>query len=460
MFNVGSVVDNKYTIAGLCNSTGGMGTILFVKAHCAPTTLLVLKYCNYSDDETKNRFRREVRVMQEFNGNFYVAPIIDANLEHVPPYFVMPYFEHGDLTKQVELIRKDLVVAESYFNRMIDCIEQLHSKNVFHRDIKPQNFLVGNGNLVVSDFGLCREHDSSTNFTRASAWAGTPRYMPPEFQNGGFRNADAPGDIYMLGLTFRDMLFGDELPQTDLPQQVNGISVVIDRAIAYDKNRRYQSLSALRQSLTSAFDLALGRVVDSGGVLGTLQSIVDKWKTYGQSDWTEIGQFVDELSLLPQHDQHRVCLNLPSELFQVVARTPLPLGRLSGLVQIYLGMSNDADYEWSFAESIASNMAVLFTSPLASQEDKADALKAAIIAAIRQNRFAAMDTCTAMIVSITEGGLAQRVFEVMIEHPSYFLENIDPLMCRSPAIRQAIAILKANSAAVAQRAPFGGPFPI
>jgi serine/threonine protein kinase len=336
MFSIGSVIDGKYKIAGLCNSTGGMGTILFVNPIAAPATWVVLKYCNQLDDETRNRFRREVRVMQELNGNFYVAPIIDANLEHVPPYFVMPHFEHGDLMNQAAFIRTDLAVAETYFNRMIDCIEQLHTKNVFHRDIKPQNFLVGNGTLVVSDFGLCREHNSSTNFTRASAWAGTPRYMPPEFQNGGFRNADAAGDIYMLGLTFHDILFGNEVPQSGLAQQVAAISVVIERATAYDKNRRYQSLAALRQSLSSAFDMALGRVVGSGGVLGTLQSIVDTWKTFGKSDLVEVSQFIDELSLLPQDDQHRVCLDLPNELFHVLARAPLPPGHLNRFVHIYL----------------------------------------------------------------------------------------------------------------------------
>jgi len=84
MFNIGNIVDNKYRITGLCSSTGGMGTVLFVSPVSSPTLLLVLKYCNQADDDTKNRFRREVRVMQSLNGNPYVAPVIDANLDHTP----------------------------------------------------------------------------------------------------------------------------------------------------------------------------------------------------------------------------------------------------------------------------------------------------------------------------------------------------------------------------------------
>lgn len=440
MFNAGEIVDGKYRITGLCSSAGGMGTVLFVSPVTSPTTRLVLKYCNQTNDDIKNRFRREVRVMQHLNGNPYVAPIIDANLDHVPPYFIMPFFEHGDLTNQAGYLRQDLALAEIYFNRMIDCIEQLHSQNIFHRDIKPQNFLVGNGTLVVSDLGLCTQHDSLTAFTRGSIYGGTPGYIPPEFLNGGFRHADATGDIFMLGITFLNILCGAESTHLAADQLPAAIFVVIERACAPDKARRYQSLAALRQSLELAFAMVLGRVNGSGGVLSAQQAIVDRWQATGQPDFAEVGQFIDELTMLPPSDQQRVCIDIPSDVFQSMALAHLPPGQLGCFIQIYLNMSEHADYGWSFAEVIASNMATLFNSPSSSETDKAEALKAAIIAAERQNRFAAMDTCKIMIASVQDSGLAQRVFEIMIQYPNYFMENIDPLACRSPAIRQAIAV--------------------
>jgi len=459
MYTVGSVIDGKYRVSGLCSDAGGMGTVLFVH-HPSTQATLVLKYCKLEDPEVLLRFRREVRVMQEFRGNAYVVPVLDANPEHSPPYFVMPYFEHGDLLRQVDFIRSDLSVAEKYFVRMIECIEQLHIKNIFHRDIKPQNFLVGNGTVVVSDLGLCTQLNSSTVFTRNSVFGGTPMYMPPEFYSGGFRNPDATVDIYMLGATFHNILCGAEVFPLCGEQLPSTLKVVIERACSHEKFKRYQSLAELRQSLDLAFSVLLGRVQGTGGALGALQAIIDRWQSTYQADSTELSRFIEELAMLPAADKTRICFELPKDIFHALAQTLLPPGQLDRLILDYLDMSENADYSWGFAEVIADNAAILFTSPVVSEANKAEMLKAAIIAADRQNRFAAMDTCKLMIMSVTDDGLAQRVSELMLQHPNYYMEHIDPIACQAPAIRHAISILKARAAAKLQATKTSSPFPV
>lgn len=459
MFDVDTVVDGLYHVDGICSSAGGMGTILFVHALNAPGTTLVMKYCSHPNEEVKNRFRREVRIMQSLNGNPYVAPIMYANLDHSPPFFVMPYFEHGDLTRHTTVLRQNLANAEFCLNRMIDCIAQLHNQGIFHRDIKPQNFLVGNGTLVVSDLGLCTEHGSATAFTQTSIYGGTPGFIPPEFLNGGFKNADAAGDIFMLGVSFLSILAGVESPHAAVGLIPPPLLVVLERACSPDRARRYNSLAALRQSLTFAFDSILQRVSGSAGVLGAQQAITDRWKTMGQADVEEVGLFLDEFALLQPTDQQRICMDMPPEIFQAMAIVPLAIGRLQGFLQSYLNMASEAEYGWSYAEVIAKNMKTLFDSPYSSSIDKAEVLRVAIVAAVRQNRFAAMDTCSSMIASVSEAGLAQRVVEVMIQHRAYFMQSIDPLTCRSGAIRQVIAMLNAGANSVESNSN-QSPFPI
>ena len=71
----------------------------------------------------------------------------------------------------------------------------------------------------------------------------------------------------------------------------------------------------------------------------------------------------------------------------------------------------------------------------------------AIHAAICQNRFAAMDTCTEMIKGISSEELGVLVRDVILGFPDSFLDNIDVYECKSDAIRGALAELKTVSAA-------------
>ena len=154
----------------------------------------------------------------------------------------MKYYPDGDLRNLAPLLERDLLAQETLIIQLIDCIQELHARNEFHRDIKPQNFLLDGTNVVVSDFGLTTEIGSATAFTRSSVFWGTHGYIPPEFLTGGFKNADAVGDIFMLGktiynlLTNRDPLYlvGDDMPAP--------LFHVIERCCSIRKESRYQSL--------------------------------------------------------------------------------------------------------------------------------------------------------------------------------------------------------------------------
>jgi eukaryotic-like serine/threonine-protein kinase len=441
VFPNGTVIDGHYEVVGVCSNGGGMGTLFHIRDSRAPEIDKVLKACKLTDPEMLGRFRREVRVMQQFKGNGYVMPILDANLDHAPPYFVMPFCKEGDLMARAPEFRSDMQRVESVFVRMIDCVGQLHAAGVLHRDIKPQNFLIGAEGIVVSDLGLCTEVASTTAFTRSSVWAGTPGYLPPEYINGGFKDSDETTDIFMLGKSFYAILSGRDpmyLVSEGLPPQ---LMPVIERCCATAKSSRYASLGALKQSLSAAFDVILQRAVGPGRAYATLRSITDKLQSSAHFSPDEVTRFIEELAVLEGQDKHRICLDLPPELFVVVS-DPAVLPQLPSFLSAYEEMARNATYSWSFAEIIASNMRKIFESHTAPARDKVSALRTAIVAAERQNRFAAMDTCTAMIKGIIEDELGQRTHDLLLEYPFYFIENIDPSSCNAPAVRAAILRLK------------------
>ena len=197
MFSIAEVVDGKYQVDGVCSDSGGMGGILYVtKLQEPPTFQLVLKFCRGTDENHVRRFRREVRLLLEFQDNSRVVKIVDHNLDGEIPYFVMRYYSDGDLQTMAPQLRNFEALQESTFLKMIDCVQELHSRNTFHRDIKPANFLRDGEHLVVSDLGLSSEFLSATAFTSSHAVWGTEGYLPPEFWNDGASETQTLRAIY------------------------------------------------------------------------------------------------------------------------------------------------------------------------------------------------------------------------------------------------------------------------
>lgn len=78
----------------------------------------------------------------------------------------------------------------------------IHAMGITHRDVTPQNVLVmGDGRLVLTDFGLAIERDDKT-----TVMGGTPAYMPPEAARG--ERSDQRSDVFQLGMIMHEVLTG------------------------------------------------------------------------------------------------------------------------------------------------------------------------------------------------------------------------------------------------------------
>ena len=265
MYNKGDVIDNKYIVTNLCSDKGGMGTIVFVSPIGTHVPYpLVLKYCKSTNSELIQRFIREVRNLATFKGNSKVMQIYAYNIGCQPPYFVMQYFSDGDLTTLCKALKNDASLQEKIFHGMIDCVNELHTKGLQHRDIKPQNFLRNGDQIIISDLGLSKEIGAGTTFTMSREFWGTQGYLPPEFVTDGFKECDSTSDIFMLGksfyylLTERDPLY---ITSNDIHPAVYH---VINKCCETEKGRRYRTLSDLKQGLTLSYDVILSRANGGG----------------------------------------------------------------------------------------------------------------------------------------------------------------------------------------------------
>ena len=445
-YELGDTVDDRFEVTGLCSDSGGMGRVLLVKDVTRQISgTLALKYCKEEDDEYVKRFRREVRLLKRFAGNSKIVEVLHSNSKHEPPYFVMKYYPDGDLTGHVDTIKASIEEQERIFTLMIECISELHSNDVFHRDIKPQNFLMDGDGLVVSDFGLGMEPGSTSRFTSSSMFWGTQGYLPPEFQNGGFKLADESSDVFMLGKSFY-VLVTKQNPTYLMETDVNpALFHVIERACELDKNKRYKSLAELRQALNMAYDVMLGRGGHLGEVNQLLATISDRLENEAKYKSSQVIELINKLGLVDEDDQIRICLELKRPFVSILTHEKLR-PHLDDFLKIYRKMVESERYGWAFAETIAKNMQKIFCVAEVPARTRARALELAVDAANRMNRFAAMDTCVEMITSVDNNHLGVHVAAVIQKNPHSFLVGIEPSQCKCESIRDTIRAAKAENA--------------
>ncbi len=231
-------------------------------------------------------------------GRFLREASITAQLEHpniVPVYDLFDQ-EDGTPTLVMHVIRGDSLreVIDSerlpslrerldVLIKVCDAIAFVHSKGVIHRDLKPDNVMVGEfGEVQVVDFGLgarlaagsdgwdCRAVTAGRGFTRGGSVMGTLRYMPPEQARGENHRVSYASDIYALGATLWELIVGyppfpgddvsamervkaGEIPplRPHCPSVPRDLEAVVVRAMAAEPEDRYPSVLALRGDLVA-----------------------------------------------------------------------------------------------------------------------------------------------------------------------------------------------------------------
>jgi serine/threonine protein kinase len=270
---------------------------------------------------------------------------------------------------------------------------------------------------------------------------GTQGYLPPEFQNGGFKHADESADVFMLGKSFY-VLITKQNPTYLMENELHpALFHVIERACELDKNRRYRSLAELRQALQMAYDVMLTRGGNLGEVNQLLATIDDRLENERKYNSSQVIEFINKLGLVEEEDQIRISLELKKPFFSILTHEKLR-PYLDEFLKIYKRMVESEQYGWSFAEKIASNMQRIFKNEDVSARTRARTLELAVDAAYRMNRFAAMDTCSAMITSVADDGLGVHVVDVIQRNQHSFVTGIEPSQCNCDSIRAALRALQ------------------
>ena len=444
MFKISDIFDRKYRLDGLAPDVGGMGKVLFA----IPVNggkRVAIKHCK--EHQYYDRFRREVRILEKYFGNTKVVQLLDMNLEFEPPYFVMPFAENGDLSLHVEKIIGNQEVQEQVFFRMIDAVAELHSNGDIHRDIKPQNFLLFSGAVVVSDLGLAKDANTGTVFTKTMDRGGTEEFAPPEYYKvGGFKNAKPQWDIFSLGKSFYRLITNRHAQHLSPEGIPPSIYYVIKRCCEVREEDRFSTLSVLRPAVKDAFDPILKRLDPFTDFQNKLDSIVQRLKKSSEYLPDEINRLFVALGALDKAAQTNFAENISLPILRIISEDQRLTQNIEWFLDIYAAILEEKKsqrIDFSYAETVATKMKIIFDSANVSFGNKSKALDLAIIMAVACNRFAAMATCAEMIKSVTDDGLGMAVGEIIKKYATQsFICSIEPIACSNQTVRSRLADIR------------------
>jgi serine/threonine protein kinase/CheY-like chemotaxis protein len=193
---------------------GTMGTVLLaeqvvdgVRRKFAIKVLKVVSLDRRKQAIVVERFMREAKTLAALS-HPNIVKFVEYGLayDQTVPYFVMEYVEGKSLRhyirgeEQMNLIQKVHVLRD-----LASALEAIHSQNICHRDIKPDNIIITpDMRAVLTDFGVVRVPESDLTLT--SQFVGSPAYLSPEGYRYG--RVDSRSDIFSLGVVAYELLLG------------------------------------------------------------------------------------------------------------------------------------------------------------------------------------------------------------------------------------------------------------
>jgi len=255
---------------------GGMATVY--KAYQASmdryVALKVLPQYHSKDPSFTQRFIQEARTIARLEHK-NILPVYDYGEEDGVAYMAMRYLDGGTLQDILSLGRLPLNETLEILRQICAGLDYAHRQGVVHRDVKPANVMVdGEGGVYLTDFGLAKVLEGSSDLTVSGVVMGTPLYMAPEQSVGN--QVDGRADIYATGVILYEMVTGQPPFQAEtpmaivlahlheplpLPKDINPdvpdeVQRVILKALAKDPDDRYQTAREMAEDLAKVLKIA------------------------------------------------------------------------------------------------------------------------------------------------------------------------------------------------------------
>ncbi|MFG6103771.1 protein kinase [Leptothoe sp. EHU-05/26/07-4] len=263
---VGTRLQNgKYVIENELGR-GGFG-VTYRAMHRSLNQVVVIKTLRWPTNDAENdqqlqKFQAEARRLAQCQ-HPHIVNVTDFFIEAERPYLVMDFIPGQPLSELIfpnRPLQEDL--ALQYIRQIASALQTVHAQGLLHRDVKPQNIMVNQGNAILIDFGIARELVSGQTQTHTNlvseGYAPLEQYLPKARRS-------AASDVYGLAATLYSAVTG-QVPVASVvrshhpltpPRQVNAtLSPSTEQAIlqgmALQLTERPQSIATWLMLLPAA----------------------------------------------------------------------------------------------------------------------------------------------------------------------------------------------------------------
>nr|BBH90741.1 hypothetical protein KTC_54920 [Thermosporothrix sp. COM3] len=263
---------------------GGFAEV-YLGEHIYLDTLAAIKVMHTQlSDEEREKFRIEARTVARL-AHPHIIRVLEFGIEGATPFLVIDYAPSGTLRKRHpkgSVLPLDTVA--SYVRQVAEALQHAHERNIIHRDVKPENMLIGRNNeILLSDFGIALVSQGTRYMSTEGIQdlAGTIAYMAPEQMQS---RAIPASDQYALAVVAYEWLGGARpfegtftevavkhtlTPPPSLREKVHAIPEVVEavimKALAKDPHQRYPSVLAFAEALEQASCDAVPGYLSLGG---------------------------------------------------------------------------------------------------------------------------------------------------------------------------------------------------
>lgn len=252
---------------------GGMATVFLAQdvKHDRIVALKVL-HPDLAASMGPERFLREIKLAARLN-HPHILPLFDSGAAEGFLYYVMPYVEGESLRERLERQRQLPVDEALHIARTLALgLDYAHRQGIVHRDVKPENVMLHEGEAMIMDFGIAKAVSvaGGETLTQTGMMVGTPAYVSPE-QASGEAVIDGRSDQYSLACVLYEMLAGERpftgptaqavlakrfsgsvRPVTEIrPTVPPAVERALARAMSTDAGTRYSSLALFAQAMAS-----------------------------------------------------------------------------------------------------------------------------------------------------------------------------------------------------------------